>query len=483
MSQIEELRQIIVGGNSEQLAELKARIEDLDQRTHDVAEVLAPAIDAGVKQNDKLIKSLAAPLSMGLKRAIRTEPDEYAEILYPVMAPAIKRSIAQAISSLMVTINQTMASATSADGIALRVKSLRTGVPYAQLALRQSMAYRVVHLYLIDKESGMMIAESKVEEGSSLDSDAVSAMFSAIQSFVQDSFSQNVNDRLTDMKVGDYNVWVAHGAQLMLACVIDGDAPERLKTDLYTTLDSIRGDYATAIAEFDGDASDFIGIDDHLKPLMQSQLKQEKEAVDDQPQASTIPLAGIIVLCAVAGYFIYSWINETSKQRTVEHYLKQTPGVAVTATYWDGHTLVVEGLQDPDAEIPRKIFAAHNIKAEQLQFDTIPFRSLETNMELLRFNKELNPPAELSFKVDAGKIWLVGDAPISWLLDNDARLRQLAADKRLQLGQLKASEVSVKTYIASRFASSDAGLKQRLFELLTTKPWAEVALGSLAQPF
>lgn len=483
MSQIEELRDILVGGNSEQLAELKARIEDIDQRTSDVAEVLAPAIDAGVRQSDDLAISLAAPLSTGLKRAIRAEPDEYAEILYPVMAPAIRRAISQAISSLMVTINQTMSSATSSDGLGLRLKSWRTGVPYAQLALSQSMVYRVVHLYLIDRDSGMMVAESRAEEGSSLDSDAVSAMFSAIQSFVQDSFSQNVNDRLTDMKVGGYNVWVAHGAKMMLACVIDGDAPERLKTDLYNTLDRIRGDYATAIADFDGDTREFVGVEERLKPLMQSQLKQEFDVEDSSAQAKAMPLAVTLLLSLVAGYFIYTWVTEVSQQQTVEHYLRQTPGVAVTSTYWDGGTIVVEGLQDPDAEIPHNIFKAHNIKEEQLQFNTIPFRSLETDMEMLRFSKELNPPAEISFMVDTGKIWLIGEAPITWLLENDARLRQLGADKRLQLGRLKASGVSVRTYIGSRFAASDVRVKEHLFKLFTNRPWVEVALGNLAQPF
>jgi len=40
MSQIDELRQIIVGDNSELLNELKDRVESIDRRTRDVSEVL-----------------------------------------------------------------------------------------------------------------------------------------------------------------------------------------------------------------------------------------------------------------------------------------------------------------------------------------------------------------------------------------------------------------------------------------------------------
>ena len=39
MSQIDELREIIVGGDAQKLAELKDRIEDLERRAQDVGEL------------------------------------------------------------------------------------------------------------------------------------------------------------------------------------------------------------------------------------------------------------------------------------------------------------------------------------------------------------------------------------------------------------------------------------------------------------
>lgn len=130
MNQLDELRDIIVGDSAQQLEALVERIENVEKRTKDVAEVLSPAID---QQGDKLAESLQKPVSLGLKRAIRSEPKEYAEILYPVMAPSIRRAIAQAISSMLVTINRTIESATTVQGLSLRYQSIRTGIPYAEL--------------------------------------------------------------------------------------------------------------------------------------------------------------------------------------------------------------------------------------------------------------------------------------------------------------------------------------------------------------
>jgi hypothetical protein len=136
LRQIEELRRIIFGANADELAALKQRIEDVESRARDVSEVLAPAIRN--TDTSALVSSLQGPVSLSLKQAIRSEPEEYAEILYPVMAPSIRRAISQAISSLLITINRTVESATSVKGLRTRIQSLRTGVPYGELALRES---------------------------------------------------------------------------------------------------------------------------------------------------------------------------------------------------------------------------------------------------------------------------------------------------------------------------------------------------------
>lgn len=468
MSQLDELRNIIVGDSSEQLAELKERIENVEQRAVDVAEVLSPAIDKEVRSgNPTLAIALQKPVSLGLKRAIRSEPQEYAEILYPVMAPSIRRAIAQAISSMLVTINRTIESATTVDGLSLRYESLRSGIPYAELALRRTLLYRVEHLYLIHRDTGMAIESAHAEDTQTLDTDAIGAMFSAIQSFVQESFSQDDSGRLTDLKVGDQNVWVAHGPKAMLACVIRGDAPESLKRELYDTLDTIRINYGNAIVDFDGDCSSFEGVDHFLQPLLLSELKddyaqQRNSSVQRSKSMGSILLG--LALVVVAGYFTYQWFKDNSKISTVEHFLRQTPGVATTDVYWRDGRLVVEGLQDPDAVIPFETFDSYGINSGDLEFNMIPFRSLELDMELQRFRNELTLPRGVNLAVRDKKIELYGESPLRWLLQNDVRLRQLAADRRLSIAQLSPSMESVSDILIASFPKGvlDTVRKSRL---------------------
>lgn len=449
MSQIEQLRQILVGDSAEQLGELKDRIENVERRANDVSEVLAPAIDAGLKHDDQLINSLQEPVATSLKRAIRKEPKAYAEILYPVMSPLIRHAISQAISSLLITINRTMESATSVSGLGMRLRSMSTGVPYAELALRRSLVYQIEHIFLIDRDTGMLMDEAKAEHSQALDSDAVSGMFSAIQSFVQDSFSQDASARLTDLKVGDHNVWVAHGPKVMLACVIYGDAPESLKRQLYDSLDAIRINYANQIADFSGDTQSMEGVDRFLIPLLQLKVK---DGVNSKPKARASGGLFIwLLVMVVLAYFAYHWIVQDSKRSAVEHYLRDTPGIALTATFWNDDKLVVEGLKDPDANVPFKTLEAYGIKPEDLVLKTIPFRSLELDMELQRFANEFSLPQGVYLSKRDKQVYLYGEASIAWLVENDARVRQLSTDGRLNISDLSASFESVSEILQANF--------------------------------
>lgn len=455
MSQIDELRQIIVGDNAELLDELKQRLENVEKRTQDVAEVLPSAIENRLETDNRLVESFKKPVSLGLKQAIRNEPDAYAEILYPVMAPSIRRAISQAISSMIATINQTIESATSAQGIALRIESFRTGVPYAQLMLQRSLLFRVEHVYLIDRNTSMCIREAEALGVHSLDGDAVSAMFTAIQSFVQDSFANDDAERLTEFKSDQYKVWMAHGHSMMLACVITGDAPESLRESMYDTLDDVHVEFAQQSADFDGDTATFNGVEDHLNPLLKLQMKEDVDNIVKKDKKGIGSwLAGLALLCVLAVWVLFSF-NRYSQLKTVEHYMRETPGIALTDSYWDSGQIVVEGLQDPGAEVPYEKLLSVGVERDEILLKTIPFRSLEFGMELQRFKKEFILPEGVEFGINDKQISLYGESPVQWLLDNDVRLRQLSADRRVDVSNLSASLISVKRLLEKDFSEDD----------------------------
>ena len=455
MSQIDELRQIIVGDDADTLRDLKERIENIEKRTKDVAEVLPGAINERIRKDSKLSEALTKPVFKGLKEAIRKEPEAYGEILYPVMAPSIRRAISQAISSMLVTINQTIHSATTIQGFKYRFESMRTGVPYAQLMLRKTAPFVVEHVYLIDRDTGLLIKEVHAEGVESLDGDAVSAMFSAIQSFMRDSFSNDKSSRLTDFKSEhqseNQNIWIVHGSDMMLACVISGNAPESVRELLYDTLDSIHTDYANERADFDGDTTVFEGVESYLNPLVE--LDETVEKI--KKTSVTRFILPILVVCGLVALGVHLY-ERYSALSIVKFNIQKTPGIAMTDAYWDDGKIIIEGLKDPDAVIPYYEFSRHRIiDPDTIVLNTIPFRSLESSMELQRFSREFVLPEGVSFSEVNGKIRLSGEGSIDWLRSNDLRIRQLAADGRLDISGLFASLNSISNLLSKEFSEAE----------------------------
>ena len=135
--------------------------------------------------------------------------------------------------------------------------------------------------------------------------------------------------------------------------------------------------------------------------------------------------------------------------------MENTPGLAVTDTFWEDGKLIVEGLQDPDAVIPYASLERKNIDSNDLEFRTVPFRSLEYKMELQRFKQEFNLPLGVSFDQLGQKVALSGVASIEWLRSHDIRIRQLDTDGRLDISNLVVSRDSVGSLLKTNFSESD----------------------------
>jgi hypothetical protein len=154
---------------------------------------------------------------------------------------------------------------------------------------------------------------------------------------------------------------------------------------------------------------------------------------------------------------------------------------------------VVQGLQDPDAELPTQILLAHGVGLEHLLMRTTPFRSLETEMEMSRFNDEFDLPDGLELFVYDDEPALKGMGWVSWLLENDLRLQQLASDWRLNIDRLTVSPGSLTQYLddvsgsqlqlTSRpnFLEVQAEIKNKIFDQVIGVSWSQVPAVALSR--
>ncbi|MGC1658926.1 MAG: hypothetical protein WA737_02805, partial [Candidatus Acidiferrales bacterium] len=230
----EELRHLIVAPEQEGLAEIRDRIENPGRRAEDVSSVVAEAIQMRRDQGDDraLAEALAPTIQETLRDSVRRNPHVLADALFPVMGPAIRKSITETLRSMLESFNEALEHSLSWQGIRWRVESFRTGKSFAEIVLMHSLLYRVEQVFLIHRETGLVMNHIVAPSVATQDPSLVAGMLSAIQQFVRDSFESPREDALGSLTIGDLQVWIEDGPHAVIAAVIRGHAPAGYRVEL-----------------------------------------------------------------------------------------------------------------------------------------------------------------------------------------------------------------------------------------------------------
>lgn len=151
----------------------------------------------------------------------------------------------------------------------LRMAALRTGEPFAEILLRDGLAYRVEQVFLIQPGSGVLmqhVAAPGLDVGQA--ADLVSAMLTAIRDFVEDSFRADSAEGLETLRVGNLAVSIHPGPYAFLAIIVRGAMPGQLRQSFQTTLETIHLRYLNQLKSFAGDP-DLLAA---TRPLLESCL-------------------------------------------------------------------------------------------------------------------------------------------------------------------------------------------------------------------
>lgn len=303
MKELQQLKDLLVGPECRDLEDLQARLDDPARRTRDLADVLPEAIRAGAREGDRLAAALQEPVGRCIRRSIERDTQTYANVLFPVMGPAIRRSIAETLKSFVQSINRAVEYSLSLRGLRWRWEAWRSGVPFAAVILKHTLAYRVEAVYLIDSRSGLLIGHAVASTYTTLkDEDAISAMLTAIQDFVQDSFSGVGDGGLQTVEIGGRTLWVIKEGEVFLASMISGIPPVELRARLESVLSEIQVVYGEEVSHFDGDKSTVAGVGLMLGQCLALEYK-EAEASGRTPALWPWIAALVLVLGALG----YTW--------------------------------------------------------------------------------------------------------------------------------------------------------------------------------
>ena len=298
----DELRTLLVGPEQRELRDLREYIHDPTAQTREVSRVLPDAI-ALRADDEQLTRALGPTVEEAITSSVRRDPRPLADALFPVIGPAIRKAIAHTLAGMVESLNRTVEHSFSWRALQWRWTAFRTGKPFAEILLLNTLQYRVEQVFLIHAETGLLLQHLSLDPRASQDADQVSAMLTAIRDFARDSFRIAGGESLEGLRIGDLSVIVEQGPYAILAGVIRGTAPHTLRVLFQDALESVHRQLSAELKAFRGDAAPF----ERAHPILEGCLVSQLRPREKKSSYRRWIVVGALLLLALATWLFLGW--------------------------------------------------------------------------------------------------------------------------------------------------------------------------------
>ncbi|MDR1545904.1 MAG: hypothetical protein LBU12_04185 [Deltaproteobacteria bacterium] len=442
-SDLAQLRRLLMDRELTQLSYFGKLVTDPGRQAHALSQVVTEALLLRTRRDDKLNTVLAPTVERIVTSSVRRNPDAFASQIFPVIGPAIRRSISETFVSMLQSFNSMLEKSLSFKGLMWRLEALRVRKPFSEIVFLHTLLYHVEEIYLIHAETGLVLQHLVSEGGESRDADLVAGMFTAIQEFVRDSFSGAGGENLENLRLGERSIFLRRTEMVYLACVVRGNPPATLPQDLQEALELMVVDCAEDLDAFKGHVEPFVKCRRYFEDFLQ---------VRYQEKPKKLPLA-VRLLPAAAVFAALFWLSATTynhrrdlalaarqaamaaelaqaqenslllDRRKVDRaleLLRQEPGLVPARAALNSRSVwEVIILRDSLAKDPTAILVDEGgLNPARLTVINRPYVSLDEDIVEKRVETTIRPlsTVTMDFQGETGLLILRGSAPMGWIL-------------------------------------------------------------------
>jgi len=404
----QELRDLLVTPEQERLRAIERRLANPALHVEEVARLLPEAVTRRSATDDRLGVALGPVVGEAIKASVRKDPQPLVDAIFPVIGPAIRRAIANALSELVQSINTSLEHTVSLRGLAWRLEAARTGRSFGEVVLSRSLLYRVEQLFLIHRETGLLIEHRTAPGVQALSPEMVASMMTALGDFARDSFRVSDQQGLDSIALGDLTVWAESGPGAILAAVIRGQPPMTLRETLVQSLEQVHLAHAEDLERFGTSGVAFPVRDGILEPCLV--IQAQRSSARGQWR---MWLIGAVVLAAVGWCTVPRMVEQRRFDRYVDQ-LRREPGVVVGSAGRQDGRLIVTGLRDPLARDPAALVAATGLDTARLDAKWEPYIALRPEFVVQRAQALLAPAATTTLRIAGDTLIAAGIASAAW---------------------------------------------------------------------
>lgn len=405
-STLDELKALLLEPELKKLSALAKKLENEDQLTHEISHVLPAAILKSAQQGKQLSESMVPTVEEIVSLSIKKDINKFASVLFPVIGPAIRKSISETLRQMLKSLNLVLENTFNWQGLKWRVESWRTGIAFEKIVFLNSFIFRVDQVFLIHKKSGLLLNNVEQDDALSLHPDLVSSMLTAIGDFVGDSFKVQNQQYLDSIQVGDFSILLEQGPDIMIAVACRGEVNSNVREFMVQTVEEIQAQLATELEHFKGDTSPYLRTRDQLL-LILDQTQQHKTTSKKLALRTKLIWSVIIILFS---FWIAGRIYTSTLQHDYVNLLHQEPGYIVMHVDYDNDLLQVRGLRDPLSRDPNNFLALSLLNPEHVLLQFEPFHSSHNNLVKQRIENILQPPKNVELQLKNNALTISGFA-------------------------------------------------------------------------
>ena len=226
--------------------------ETLEILSRSIAEIIARKAQS---DPEELGRALQPVISPAIKEEIADNRDQMIDVLYPILGGMIARYVTNAIRELLETIDRKIEERLSFQKIKRKIKARLSGVSETELLLEESFTARILSIFIVQRESGLLIAESNWGDTEIDDPQMVASMASAIKDFINDWIRETREvSEVQLVSYGTSSLYIESAGSVYLIAFLEREPDYEQRERINEFFAKLLKKYHTFFAKFDGDS-------------------------------------------------------------------------------------------------------------------------------------------------------------------------------------------------------------------------------------
>jgi outer membrane protein OmpA-like peptidoglycan-associated protein len=382
--QMQRLRDLLLGDKGQVVQQV------LQDHARDVVkDVFSEALFDREKQDGSVNKVIMPLVEKSVEKSVAEHSDQMVGYLYPLVGSLVRKSVTAFITDLLEKTNSLLENSFTIKGLKWRFNAWRSGVRFSHYVASQTFAFRVEQVFLIHRETGLLLNTVSADLSNNADADLISAMLTAINDFVSDSFTKSKEkgeQHLDVVKTDDFTLLLKPGPKAVLVAAVSGTMPQKVADQLQLSMEEIHRLYGKELTDFKGDAEPLANSEQQLRDCLISELKAEANSSKKRPW-----MAWFVVL-ALAAFLVYLSVIRWQAHQLLQQVsaLNQQPGIVVTSLGLVNFSEVeLKILRDPSATDLASWLKERDIPSDKLQVIERAYVSLDSELLKTKVNAVL----------------------------------------------------------------------------------------------